>query len=182
LYWTFGERTLKPKVCNSKSELKQFLSQCGGGSILLGEGAEFQREFYAVTAALDCDGQEPFGIGICSEGHGLGPHVLLQPDDSLVWFGFNSEAVAIDLARRKIAFSLPLDSLFHRFVPLKNAGTVLIFHEIGLVSVSEKGKELWRYSNDIITKCQIKGNEIALEFMDSSAVFLEISTGRLKVR
>ncbi len=39
----------------------------------------------------DWDGMNSFGIGIYSEGHGLEPHLFVQPERNRLIIGFNSE-------------------------------------------------------------------------------------------
>ncbi len=46
----------------------RFLSNCGD---LLGKDAEQMSGFYAIKIGSDWEEMNGFGIGICSEGHGL---------------------------------------------------------------------------------------------------------------
>ncbi len=61
------------------------------GNILIGKDAEQRSGFHAIRIDSDWDGMNSFGIGIYSEGHGLEPHLFVQPERNRLIIGFNSE-------------------------------------------------------------------------------------------
>lgn len=176
---TFGNNTITLQVWETKSEMLSYLSKCEAGSLLLGEDADQEMHFYSATVRLGQAGVNCFGIGICSEGHGLTPHLLLQPDAEVMVFGFNQEVVGINVKERKINFKIPLVSLFYNFLTLNQRQLILVIHEIGVVAITEEGKEIWRYDKDIINDWVIEDDKLHLKFMDAPPVSIEISSGAL---
>ncbi len=157
-----------------------FLSNCGDGNVLLGKDAEQISDFYAVKVDSDWEGLNSFGISIYSEGHGLEPHLLVQPERNKLIIGFNSEVIGIDTAERKVGFQIRLSSLFRFFSVLNKYGMILVFHEIGVIAVSETGQEIWRFDEDIIENCAIDNDSLSLTFMDAEPMTLNIFDGTRK--
>jgi hypothetical protein len=139
------------------------LSKYEGGHLILGESAEQQTAFYLVTIHLGWNGRHRFGIGLCSEEYGLKPHLLLQPELSQLLLGFNHEVVAVGVKDRNIHFRILLDSLFHSFLALEQC--ILIFHEIGVNALDNRGQAIWEYEADVIEDFEIIGNHLNLTFM-----------------
>ena len=178
---SFAEQTFKLNAWGTKRELAYTLANCDAGSMTLGEDIEEPHKFYSVIAYLEWPKTDAghFGIGICSEDHGLVPHLLLQPRTDLVVCGFNSEAVGIDIKSTKTNFRILLDSLFSSFVSLTRQKVILIFHEIGVVAITQDGKELWRYSQDVIVDYKIREDSLELNFMDSPPLTLDLGNGKV---
>jgi hypothetical protein len=148
------------------------LSKYEGGHLILGESAEQQTAFYLVTIHLGWNGRHRFGIGLCSEEYGLKPHLLLQPELSQLLLGFNHEVVAVGVKDRNIHFRILLDSLFHSFLALEQC--ILIFHEIGVNALDNRGQAIWEYEADVIEDFEIIGNHLNLTFMDAPPVSLNL--------
>jgi len=108
----FGEHTVEVHSWETQHALMDFLSTCEAGSVVLGTHAEQHKAFSSAHVHLGWSGARRFGIGVCSEGHGLVPHLFLQPERSTLIVGFNSEVVAVDVQTGKISFRFSLDSLF----------------------------------------------------------------------
>lgn len=174
---TFGSHNLEITSWETKREMLNFIEKCDAGSLLLGKEAEQEIEFYSVIIHLEWSGVHRFGIGICSEGHGLSPHLFLLPKSEILLFGLNKEVSAIDLNNREVYFRIKLDSLFRSFLPLSQESIILIFHEIGVIAISEEGDKLWKYERDIIANAYIKKDNLYLEFLDDSPVGLSLSSG-----
>ena len=145
-----------------------------GGHLILGESAEQQTAFFLVTVHLGWNGRHRFGIGICSEGYGLKPHLLLQPELSQFLLGFNHEVVAVGVEDRCIRSRILLDSLFHSFLALKQG--LLIFHEIGLLALDNQSQKIWEYEADVIEDFEIIGDHLKLRFMDAPPVSLNLQS------
>jgi len=160
--------------------MMHFLSNCGDGNILLGKDAEQISDFYAVKVDSDWEGINSFGIGIYSEGHGLEPHLLVQPERNKLIIGFNSDVIGIDTTKRKVRFQIRLSSLFRSFSFLKKYSMILVFHEIGVIAVSENGQEIWSFDEDIIENCAIDNDSLSLAFLDAEPVTLNIFDGTRK--
>lgn len=174
---TFAEHTIELRSWEQKCHMVEFLSRCEAGYILLGENQEQEAEFFSVTIYLEYAALRRFGIGICSQGHGILPCIFLQPEASRLVFGYNEEVVGVYLPDRTIVFSLSLDSLFHSFLPLYDRNMMLIFHEIGVVARTFDDRPLWNFSKDVITRATIEADVLRLEFMDSPTVHIKLDDG-----
>lgn len=180
---SFAEHRIELHSWDTKKEMLDFLGR-SEGSLVLGENNEQEVEFYSATVHITCSKTDReaesdiFAIGICSQGLGLKPQLLLLPQKELLIFGFNSETVGINL-KREVVFRITFDRLpFRSLIHLWQQQVVLALHEIGVVALTEEGKEVWRYSKDVLTGCTINLNQLHLAFMDSSPVTLNILTGK----
>jgi hypothetical protein len=178
---TFGSNTVTLQVWQTKSEMLSYLSKCKAGSLVLGEDAEPEVNFYSATVSLGWAGVSRFGVGIYSEDHGLIPSLLLQPEAEVMIIGFNREVVGINVKDGKICFKILLDSLFYTFQVLYQQKLILVFHEIGVVAITKDGKEIWRYDKDIIVDSVIEDDKLNLKFMDAPPVSLCISSGLIEM-
>jgi hypothetical protein len=98
----FGEHFIEISRWESRTQMIRYLGEgCAAGSILLGEDAEMATEFYTATLYLGARASR-FGIGICSEGHGLTPQMLLLAEEGTLMFGFNREVVALSIMDMEI--------------------------------------------------------------------------------
>jgi hypothetical protein len=184
---SFAESVVELRSWGSKSEMLDYLARCDGGSLLLGEDAEREEEFYSATVHLNratapAGGGEPggkrFGVGVCSEGGGVSPHLLLLPEKQLLVFGLNAEVAGVSVAGRRLLFRTTFDHLpFRSFVHARRRGLILAFHEIGVVALTEEGEEVWRYDKDVITECVVDGDRLTMSFMDSPPVSLNLASG-----
>lgn len=154
----------------------QFLAKCDSGSLLLGEDAEQETQFFSALVSLEWSRLHHFGIGICSESHGLLPHLLLLPNSDILLFGFNNEVSAVSIKTRKVAFTIKLDSLFYSFLYMRR-GVILAFYEIGVMAITESGRKLWKYEKDIIMDAYIESGKLHLKFMVDPPVSLNILSG-----
>lgn len=179
MHIAFGEHFIEISRWESRTQMIRYLREgCAAGSILLGEDAEMATEFYTATLYLGARASR-FGIGICSEGHGLTPQMLLLAEEGTLMFGFNREVVALSIMDMEIEpkFRMELPALFHRFVFLKRMSLILIFYEIGVVALSQTGHCLWQYERDLITDYLVTSDRLIVEFMDSPAVAIDLLTG-----
>ena len=176
-----GEHTIKLDAWQTKRELACSLSSCDVGSILLGDDTDEARQFYSVVVYLKwpTTSGASFGVGICSEGHGLTPHLLVGSNTDLLIFGFNSEVIGISIEEKRPRFRIDLDYLFNSFIHLKKEQTILALHEIGVVALTEDGHERWRYSKDVIGGLTIEKTTLILNFVDSPPVSLDLTSGQV---
>ncbi len=177
---SFGTHAVELKSWETKSEMLQFLAKCDSGSLLLGEDAEQEMQFLSALVSLEWSGMHHFGIGICSEGHGLSPHLLLLPNSDILLFGFNNEVSAVSIKTREVAFRIKLDSLFYSFLYMRERGVILAVYEIGVMAITESGRKLWKYEKDIIMDAYVESDNLQLKFMDDPPVNLNISSGELQ--
>lgn len=176
MHITFGEHLIEFNRWESQKQMTRYLLDCPAGSLILGEGTEVPREFYVVTLHLGPEGDR-FGIGICSEGHGLVPQMLPLVEEGILIFGFNREVVAFSVRDKKVRFRMQTPVLFHRFIFLSEHGMILVFDEIGVMALTPDGRCLWHYEQDLLTNHRLVGNRLILEFMDSPGVSLDLLTG-----
>lgn len=86
MYLSLDGNLMHTRIWGSQEEMIEHISGHEAGGVMLGEGAEYARGFYSVTVHLGArDGPGRFGIGVISEGHGLTPHLLLQPESNRAW-------------------------------------------------------------------------------------------------
>jgi hypothetical protein len=178
MHIAFGHHTVKLRVWPSEQEMRDHVLACKSGSLILGEDSIQYHGFYSIEFHLGISGLSSFGIGLISEGHGLVPHLLLSPKKSEVLVGFNNKAICVNIIKKCIAFSIELESLFRCFVHFFDRESILIFHEFGLVSISESGHIQWSYAKDIIVGCIIEEASLKLHFLDEPSVTLNVSTGK----
>ncbi len=176
MHIAFGEHFIELNCWERREQMIRYLQDCPAGNILLGEEAEMPREFYTATLHLGAEGHR-FGIGICSEGHGLVPQMLLLEEKGTLLFGFNRQVVAFDVAKRQVLFRIELSALFYRFVHLSDKKVILVLYEIGIMALDQGGQKLWQYERDIVSNYRIMGNRAVVEFMDSPSVVIDLITG-----
>lgn len=176
---SFGHFELESRSFSKKENVFQCLSECEKGSVLLGENAKQELEFFAIIVCLDFTGVTTFGIGIISEGHGIAPRLLPLEGTGKILCGFNNEAVCVDLNEQAVDYRHQLDSVFRSFVHLHEHRMILVFHEIGVLALRENGNQIWAFSTDIIENCRIVGQTLHLQFMDAPSVTLGLFSGQV---
>lgn len=185
---SFAGHIVEIQTWENKGDMMNFLANCNAESLVLGEDAEAEAGFYSASIHLNYSAKlhpswdeligSRFNVGICSEGRGLKPHLLMLSEKQLVIFGLNSEVVGICVKNREVSFRTSLDySLFRSFVHLSQVEMILAFHEIGVVALTEDGKELWKYSEDVIIDSLVDGDTLQLSFMDSPPVSINVLSG-----
>jgi hypothetical protein len=176
---SFLDHIIELHSWQKKTEMMVFLKSCNSGSVLLGEEAEAS-EFYSAMIRLSLSGLQSFGVGICSEGHGLIPHLLPVTDGEMLLFGYNQEVSAVCLKNKVVLWTIKLDSLFSSFLHLREKEMILVFHEIGVFAIRESGQVLWRYEDDIIVDVRVDHDSLHLEFMDSAPACLPLLSRELQ--
>lgn len=175
---TFGPHRIILGEHETRSHLEGMLQHCRH-SILVGADAEYPTEFYSVKIrlgwSLDC-----VVIGICNEGHGVIPKLLLQPAVSTVILGFNREIIALRIPDLSTRFQIRTATIFRAFLPLEDRKVILAFDEIGVIALTENGHELWRYEKDVLQNYVIDGDTLKLSFMDAPRVVLDLSSGAIR--
>lgn len=170
---SFGEHTLELKKWDSENEMRAALSGMDG-CVILGDNA---REVYSTEVRIGFGGASRLGIGLLSWGLGIHPHVRPLPGRSELLFGLNREAVCVSIETKSVRFRVPLDSPFRCFLSAPGHGLTLIFHEIGVLGVDERGGTKWEYSRDVIDDCRIRDACLELDFLDAPSVRLSLIDG-----
>jgi hypothetical protein len=145
----------------------------------VGTSAEQQTEFYSVLfeeAARELGSL--FAVGVCNEGLGVTPQLLLAPVSGLCMFGLNSEVVGVNVRTRSVEYQLPLDSLFRTMIPVFERDLVLAIHEIGAKAFrASNGSEVWSLVRDVVEDARLDGDTVRFRFMDSEPIAVDIATG-----
>src|SRR5262249_807008 len=153
MHLSFNEHCLELQSWEEKSQMAALLARCDLGSLILGEEAEQEVEFYSVTVHPQRNGMHHVGIGSGWEGHSL----MLEPGKEVLLLGVNREIVAIRVPEGQITARVTCDWLFYQFVALRQPKITLAFDEIGVIALTQEGKEIWRYSKDVIVDWTIEG-------------------------
>jgi hypothetical protein len=161
----------------SKDDLRNYLGRFEKG-LLLEESDDAEREFFsAAFRPIASVGPQSIAVGMCSEGHGISPEVLLiSPEVCL--FGLNSEIVAVRPADGQVIFRKRLDFLFHALIPIHALNLILVIHETGAVAITTSGDSVWEFSRDVVERFHITDNILRFDFMDSELAILDLASGR----
>jgi hypothetical protein len=166
---SFGQGRIEWRPAASQNELLQAVKDFSDNTIVLGRDAQSPRQFYLLHLYADYGGSKQLLIGIMSEGHGLLPQMLLQPQHNTLVFGFNSKVVGIHAPDGRTVFEYPLTGLFYSFASLIDQGIILAVHELGALALASSGARVWSYTGDVITGMIIDNNVVRLSFMDGNA-------------
>jgi hypothetical protein len=178
MYLTFLDHLLEMRKYQTRQEITSALQACDSGSILLDEDVDYAQEFYGLIFHLGFSNNRKLGIGICNQDHGWLPSLLLRPETSTIFLGFNNKAVGIQLPEGSILFTYAVEGLFVRFIPIYHLDMLLIQDEIGIAVIDFYGHEKWCFYQDIVIDLQILENQIILKFLDAPPVMLDIFSGR----
>ena len=173
----FAEESLESRSWTSMDEMMDHLSACDRGHVLLGEDAEQQNAFFSLEIRSGLSHTSSLGIGICSEGHGVTPQILLLPHKGQLLFGLNSEATSVSVKDRSVVYRIHLDWLFRDVIHVEERGIILLFYEIGVIGIDEDGEQLWSCSTDMIENGTLENAHLNLRFADSEPIVLDIRTG-----
>ncbi len=176
---TLGTSEIRVDTWLDRRSLADHLVQCNQGQYMLGADTAYPKAFFSITVYPGCAEYERdcFGIGLCSEGHGLLPHLLLQSEHNRLLLGFNSQVAAFRPPDTEPFGLWNLDTLFHKFVWFGAMERILIQHEIGVLALTSELKVAWRFSRDVITRLMIVGADLSLDFMDSESIVLRLLDG-----
>lgn len=158
-------------IVDSKSEMIEYLRQCGTRQVLLGENSEVEGGNYIFQ--VEHDGNILITVGIIAEGHGLQPQYKLLNNKLVI--GFNKEIHIIDIDKN-VDNTLYADSLFYEFASDDFLNSIVAIFELGIICFSYEGIILWKYSTDIISDYYFKNNMIYIT-TDSENVRLSLLTG-----
>lgn len=178
MYITVANFFLEIVEIQGGQELESRLKNCSKGHILLGEEAEQQKAFYFIKLYPEDGGDNCFGIGIISEGHGLKPHLLVNHLDKSVFIGFNKEVIVFDCVNKVILHRHEMDSLFFSFLSLTQQDCVLIVHELGIIRTTMNGNRVWEYTCDIIHGLNIENDLVKVSFEDERIECIALQDGK----
>ena len=127
---------------DSISELRERLRK-SPYPLLLGDDDEAPRHFY-IGIISRCT------LGVCSQGHGIKPSVLVDESREDFWIGFNSKVANVDLRSCRQRFVITLDCVFHAILGQMDDGSVIVVYELGACRVSRSGELLWNCSTGLV--------------------------------
>lgn len=166
---------VKVRAFESESSLQEFLRQPPSQSLLLGQGSDSRREFFALEIE-----NVSARVGIESVGGGVKPAVVRR--GGRLWIGFNDRVALVNLDPLHVAAEVDLLSLFWTFLEIPARGQVLVLAETAVVAISEGGVVEWRVDTDLITDFTLKANTIELILSDSPAIEVDLLSGTTRVR
>jgi hypothetical protein len=162
----------------SKDELVAFMENYGE-RIFVGTSTEQGTEFYSVR--FEEEAREPgnlFAVGVCNDGHGVIPQLLLASVNGLCLFGVNSEVISVNVRTRRVEYQIPLPCFFRAMISVFERDLVLAIHEIGATAFrASDGREVWSLVRDVVESARRDGDSIRFQFMDSESVEVDIATG-----
>ena len=173
-----GDREVQCHKYAEESDFDAFVGEGGVDSLLLGEDAETERAYYVVTVSPAMGARSTVRIGIVCELDAIAPQILLRPNNQDIWIGFNRRVVSIDTNVPAIQHALDLDSTFYCFYRIGAGSVTLLFHETGIVAISDGWERIWSVATEVICGAELSPDEIRLEFAESEPVVLHPSTGR----
>lgn len=184
MLYSVGLHAIETRKWETESQMLEYLGQFDPKFILLNKEPEYKADFYSVIVHLNyfarTSSQKPkethLGIGLHSEIVGIMPHLLWLPPEEII-IGFDCSVAGIKINKREISFRIDFDTPFRSFLLLDSPKVLLVFNEIGVVSLGENGSELWRYEKDVITDCVIESNIMTLSFLDSPSVRIDLLNG-----
>ena len=161
----------------SKEELKTFIGTRRGG-LLLGTSAEQGTEFYSARFVGEDGGPSEYVVGVCNEGLGVNPQLLIVPDTGLCLFGLNSEVVCVSFRKRSMEYHLPLGCLFRTMIPLFGRDLILAVYEFGVKAIrASGGAEVWDVARDVVERVGVADDTVRIQFMDSAPITVDVATG-----
>ena len=145
---------------DSHSELCERLKR-GDKGVVLGDEDESPNEYFlaSIPGCL---------IGICSEGHGIQPSILLDTASGAAWIGYNMKVVKLDTNECRMKCVVHLDSAFFAFMCRMPDRSVIVVHELGAVRISSSGSCLWNVSTDVVIDFGDCGNVVSLRTQDET--------------
>lgn len=153
------------------------ISTCKMGSTVVGERNGSIQQFFSIELFDGLDGSLSFGIGLCSDCHGLMPHLLLRPNDHMFVIGLNDSIIGFGIDTKTIRFSGELPSLFHCFCVDEKTHSLLAFHELGVDCFEFSGSRRWSISEDLVVASDVTIDAVLLEFADTEAIEVRIVDG-----
>jgi len=172
-----GTSELSLYATDRESEWHGILDSCEGKRIVLGTDAQGSIRYHVITIVEGGNRSSKWGIGIRSERHGIEPSILPRPEDDSVWVGYNREVVCLSLRKTGAELRLGLDSLFHQFIAIRDAPTIILC-EAGVVALDTDGKLVWRRDTDLIQRWSLHGEFLYLQFADDLPIQLAVRTGQ----
>ncbi|MFB0832468.1 hypothetical protein ACEU2D_23070 [Brevibacillus laterosporus] len=181
MYVNFGKDYMSISQFVDRSELQSYLSHCDESvKTVLGNNCEQPKEFFAVTIYQGNESKR-FGIGIISESFGNQPHILIMPNKHFLIVGYNRDVAIFNFLDKSFSKTISLGSVFFKFIQLHEPeyNLILILHELGLLAITDQGKEVWKYDCDIIENYHITNGFISLSTMDEQTVKIGLLDGKI---
>lgn len=162
------------KSWDSKTLLLDYLRQ-NTPNVIIGCAVEAPRGYYSCSVG---DVDLPLHVGVIVNQF-KAPSILPLPKVQRAILGYDQSFVVIDCRSASLQQVTQLDGVFFQFLRAEERQQILALHELGVVAISEEGKELWRYTtNDILEGWMIVDNNLILTVMDSSSpVSLMLASG-----
>lgn len=164
----------------SRAALERHLNSIERSKMII-ESNDQEREFYSIIVDQKfqvATNIQRMSLGICSEGIGIQPQILLIPEFNALLVGSNNQIVAVDVVTGKIVFRIQLECTFYAMTYLNDRQIVLVIGEIEIMAFDINGRMHWNFfTNDIIQDTSIENELLYLSFMDDEPITLDITSG-----
>lgn len=170
--------SLTVREWQSRRELVDHLKDTAN-LIEIGSHADAPVRFLSVTFSADSRILPGVTVAVSSEFDSVDPQLYVLPASSLVLVGADDEIHGIRDLTQRGTFDIKLPGILRFVIPNEAARQLFVVSEIGVSCVSLDGSLLWEFARDVITDTQMVDNgKLALQFLDSSPVVLDLVTGK----
>lgn len=192
MLFSIEEHAVEAHCWSEASSMLRNLDECSTGKLILNsEPMEGRFAAYSIVvhsnysasraASFKESPGSKLGIGLFAEDLGIPPALAFLPPTTVV-LGFGNEIAGIRFDKGEICFRYKFDTPFHSFLKLEDRDGLLMFNEIGVISIDAAGTELWRYEDDVLEDCVVSETELRLIFMDSPAATIDLDSGIVTLR
>jgi hypothetical protein len=118
-------------------------------------------------------------ISVMSAVGGTVPECWLSKIGNCILVGHDTFFTSLKIGEEIERSRIDLVGAFHDITDDKSRSQILVFHELGVLAVSLRGDLIWRFdAKDIVVGHNVIGGEMLLQFMDSSPLAIDLSTGK----
>jgi hypothetical protein len=158
--------------------MEAYAAEGAASVVRLGEDAEAPRLYYCVDAmrsdarVIAC---------IISSGHGIDPVVALSADLFNVIIGHDCNISVIHVPTGDLASTTRVLGVVYDVLPLDDARSMIVVHEIGVLRLTLGGRILWSTATDVIEECRLlKGGGCLYVRTNAKcgAAYLDVETGQ----
>jgi hypothetical protein len=178
---SLGTYSIETTSYASRRELEKALQRIGGWpeviDVASGEGSAFY--LLKFGSEIKNPSQPNRHMGLCACRTGIEPQILLHAPLELVHLGLDSSLLIFSICTGLIK-RLTLPSPFYWMSFFADLDTILVQHEIGLLSLNPKGDIVWSYdAGDIITSFALRApRTLELGLFEGGRVTVDLVTGR----
>lgn len=175
---SFLQHTIRLMEFEAEYQLLEFLHSRLPDMVMLGEEAESAKKFFAVELRPAAHLEPCWTAGIRSNG--LTPELYMDRESSCLLLGFNESVARVQVPPTSPPTIIPLPFVFYTFLSVPHLRHVFVVHELGVVALDPSGETLWSVESDVLTRYDVDGDLLRLEFMDSEAMSVRLVDGQVE--